>query len=215
MIQYTFAKSFEEKELSSKLVTKIYHKLGYVPEDDSQYFGKISDFIFKPASITILATNDVDSSLLGTASLAVDDADGIPMDNIFKDELGSIRDQYSKIAEVCQYAVERDQTEKPLFDISLKLLSHILYVTKHKEVDALCFTVHTKHKSFYEILGAKTLGQTKSYPSANENPAVPFYLDMNKFFLELESKPAFIRDILIQPPSSEFVTSVENIPRGT
>lgn len=197
----SLAKTQKEIHDAKKLVYETYLKMGYTTKN-SEHQG-IATYIHQPQTTTIIAS--LDHTILGTISLVKDTAGGLPMDQIFREELMPIRKSQGVLAEVCQLAVNKEVSLKLTTTLTLQLLSHVVFSAKHYNIDTLVFAVNPKHNSFYKLLGCTPIGEEKNYPAANNNPACAFRLDIHKFHLESDS---FLRDMLLKRPSDEFITSL-------
>jgi hypothetical protein len=210
MFTYSLAKTGEERQQSKELVIEAYLKQGYLSTDDSSDVEDISDVVSKTSSITILARQQADGKLVGTATLVPDSSDGLPMDVIFKSEIDTVRQKEKSIAEVCQLTIKHGDLSKSKFDINLDIFSHVLACAKKKGITALCFTVNPKHQAFYQLLNCTQLGDQRAYPLVNKNPAIAFYLNIDNFINGLENQPAFIRESLNKEPGPDFFDSLIN-----
>jgi len=167
-----------EIDKAIKLVVRVYQKEGYfTPENSRGARMRIKKFLSLPASATFGIT--AGESLIGTASVIMDNTEGLPMDELYREELDVFRRQNKKIAEVGQFAVDKElinSKRQAGENINGLLVPLVLFrcVFKHgidEDVDIFCVTVNPKHEHFYEQLGFKKIGLQKQYSSVNNAPA--------------------------------------------
>lgn len=197
MVKYRIAKTVKDINESKKLVLDTYKEEGYaIEQDDSQ--SNISDFIVKPITTTILCCEN--ESVLGTISIVRDSSEGLPMDTIFKSELSDTRVNYPSLAELCQFAVDKSKSNQ---SISLGLLAHAIHILVSQEVECVCFAVNPKHETFYRALGAVQIGIEKTYPHANNAPALGFYLNL-KILGQSDNTSPYARILKSIVPDEDF-----------
>jgi len=187
MIQFQIARLPDEFNDAARLIEEVYTRKGYI----SSVAGgqpRISEYIGKDGTKTILARHG--SQLLGTISVVSGENSGLPMDSIYHDELSEFRSQDVRIAEVCQFAIDKERikqmsavTQDKVYelDVSSGLLGLAVQYSIHKLFDYLCFAVNPKHRAFYESLGCIQIGDEKQYASVNKAPALAYVLNMNDF----------------------------------
>ena len=165
--------NFAEKEHAAAIVYKKYSEEGYI-HDGEEKSVLISSYLQEDISSTFGAF--VGGEMYGTISLVSDGKDGLPMDSIYKHEVDIFRDAHYTIAEVVQFALDKDIAKKHLASLEVQvaaiplfgyLLSH---ADKHK-IDYLFISVNPKHVTFYELIGFKKFGEEKHYESVGA-PAV-------------------------------------------
>jgi hypothetical protein len=206
MEKISIAKTKKEIAEAKELVYRSYEKMGYVSQIEE--LESISKYLDQPQSITLVASSK--NGLLGTISLVQNTSEGLPIDQIFKNEVDQIRQNGANLAEACQLAVKKDLPLKLTAGLTMQLLSHLIFTADYSKLDKIVFAVNPKHTKFYKILGCKLIGKEKVYPSVNGAPAQALELDMKN--LPTKSN-VFSRDILFKKPSDEFVTSLAHFLR--
>ncbi len=179
MFTYAIAKDDNQLAAATALIKRRYEKSGYVKEDDEPV---IASWLHRPTAITFTA--HYNETLVGTISLVLDGQDGLPMDVIYREELAPFRVENQRLAEVCQFAIDSEILKSQAHfkatireaELALGLLAHTVRLGIHKEIDYFVFTINPKHKLFYESLGARLIGEQKSYPSVNDAPALAYVL---------------------------------------
>ncbi len=162
-----------EKEYAAGIVYKKYSEEGYIHDGEKKSSG-IASYIKEGTANTfgVFAGGE----MYGTLSLVFDGERGLPMDLIYKHEVDILRDAHYKIAEVVQFALDKDIAEKHLLPpevpmASIPLFGYLLsHAEKHK-IDHLCISVNPKHATFYTLIGFKKFGEEKHYESVDA-PAV-------------------------------------------
>jgi len=165
------------------LVEKVYTDEGYVNASSEK-----KDSISKYLKIEDTTTYGlyIEARLVGTISIVKDGSEGLPLDQIFLEEMTQVRSPNSKIGEVCQFAIDKNYirslvdegsfSSMAALSLSRQLLQQVfLYGIENKFSDFV-FAINPKHKVFYEKLGARQIGTVKYYASVNEAPALLYRL---------------------------------------
>lgn len=183
-IEYRVARSREELETAYFLVYKEYLKRGYVKESDSKL--KFSLFNALPQTTTFVSA--LENEIFCTATLIPDSPLGLPMDEIYHQELIQLRRQNKKLCEISMLASDTDLfgegisvmlNSKKMFIIFYLFKVILDYAKQYLKFDCICITINPKHKLTYDFLLFKDLGELKIYNSANGAPAIAKYLDLN------------------------------------
>lgn len=190
-IEYRVARSRDELAQAYRLVYEEYLKQGYIHENASQM--RLSLHNLLPETTTFIAK--VDSTVIATATVIQDSPLGLPMDELYRDELQELRDQGRRLCEVSMLAHNSDllsdtvpmmYNAKKMFLIFF-LFKHVFdYVVKEEAMDYICITVNPKHAAIYESLLFKNLnGEVKYYKKVNGAPAVAKILNLATIEQEL------------------------------
>jgi hypothetical protein len=123
-----------------------------------------------PTHATFTASDD--EQTVGTITLAIDSADGLAADKIFRDEIDVFRRvPGAKVCELTKLAFDAEVPSKPL----LASLFHIVFIygqRRHRCTD-LFIEVNPRHRRFYEaMLGFQPIGE----PKTNESVGAPSQL---------------------------------------
>lgn len=187
-LEVSQARMDEDRAQAVALIARIYQKSGYAkPGGESA----ISTWLSSPSAATFAAR--IGETLLGTITVIGDSPAGLPMDSLFKDLVDPLRKEAGKLAEVGQFAIDRElvrefQKEHPreALDraISLSLFRAALSYGLRQQFDLFCITVNPKHEAFYRSVGFEVFGETRSYPSVENAPAVPMRLDLSRLEIE-------------------------------
>lgn len=195
MLEVTFEEAREEDEYARArlLVGKVYAREGYISAPDVNDTSELAGFIGLPTSKTINAY--LGNDIVGTISLVLDSTLGFPMDALYAEELSPYRTQDNVLAEVCQFAIDRESSLKTHaqvteLELALGLFSEILVCAYASKCTHVCFAINPKHTAFYESIGARRIGDEKMYSSVNNAPAYGYLLDLKEF---KEDKHSFLK----------------------
>lgn len=143
-----------ENPNGSRICLSIYHVL---PET--------AVFIFKLDRVISTLTQIFDSELFG-----------LPMDDLYQEELNALRDANRKLVEISALASAREARWQNVF---MYLFRAMYWYAIHKNVNDMCIMVNPKHVEFYKtILLFEELGPEKYYPKVGA-PAVALRLDLD------------------------------------
>jgi hypothetical protein len=114
-----------------------------------------------------------------TASVVRDGLMGLPLEDVYAEEVASRRRQGLVLAEVSCLADCQDGS-RTAFSNVLQLMSLCVQCAKARGVDELLVAVHPHHAQFYQgFLGFEILGEERSYGAVLDAPAVALALDLN------------------------------------
>jgi len=101
---------------------------------------------------------------------------GLPMEDVFSEEIGILRAEGARLMEVSGLATHRTNDYTFIMEAFRVLYAYARY---SKNVTDLCIAVATKHQRFYEeALLFETLGPVRNYSSLNKVSAVAMHLDL-------------------------------------
>jgi len=183
-VDYRVARSRDELEQAYRLVYQEYFKQGYVDQGPSQI--RLSLHNALPQATTFIAL--IDDQVTATATVIPDSVLGLPMDELYQEEMNVLRQNgQKKLCEVSMLASSSDLfgdkipmmlNAKKMFLIFF-LFKHIFdYLRTQVEMDYICITVNPKHAGTYDALFFQDIGGLKYYDKVNGAPAVAKYLDI-------------------------------------
>lgn len=148
----------------------------------------------------------INNTLFATISVVPDSPSGLPMDDLYKEDLQFLRDNNKKIAEVTQFAVDHEllaqadveYTPNKRFTSTLPLLSLVFHYALHFELDYLCIAISPKHDPFYKSLGFQDVGVPKYYPVVN-TLSVARVLDLKALSSAGDEMPTILNKIMNEP----------------
>ncbi len=175
-LQVRPAVSREELAEAYHLVYSTYLRRGYIGPNPARV--RLSVHNAFPSSVTFVAA--LRGDIIATVSLIPDTPVGLPMDEIYHDELQERRDAGKTLAEVTMLADRRFELRRSL-PMLLRLMKLVFdHATLVLHANDLCITINPRHDSFYRrYLLFQGLGEQKSYPSVRNNPALAQRLDLD------------------------------------
>jgi len=184
------AGSREDLEQAFRLVYKSYLQRGYVEADPSEL--RLSVFNRLPDTITFVGK--LGGEVISTVSLVPDTGIGLPMDEVYHDELQALRSEGRRPAEVTMFADRRTNIKRtvPMLLSLMKLVFDC--ATLAMKANDLCITVNPRHVDFYSrYLLFTPMGDIKPYPSVCDNPALAERLDLDRVRQACEGNERLLR----------------------
>ncbi len=168
--------SRDELEQAYRLVYLSFRQRDYIEESASRL--RLSVFNALPETVTFVA--DLRDAIIATVTLVPDTSIGLPMDEIYHDEVQALRDQGRRLAEVTMLADRRHEIRRAL-PVVMQLMKRVFdYATLVLNANDLCITINPRHETYYRrFLLFQALGDLKTYPSVRNNPALARRLDLD------------------------------------
>jgi len=132
----------------------------------------------------LLPTTDIlfaelKEEVICTLSLVHDGELGLPMEDLYAEQVRERRAKGLKLAEVSCLADRRNEPAR-FFDLFCDLARLMVQLAEKQSVDQLLIVVHPRHAALYaRYMGFQRIGDRKDYSAVNGNPAVPLALDLN------------------------------------
>jgi len=168
-VLFTPARSIDELKQAFALVYRTYLDRGYIAPTENQLRFGIHNLL--PEATTFVAV--LRETVIATATLIADSPLGLPMDQVYRDELNKLRRQDRRIAEVTMLADRRRQFRRTLPMLLALFRTTMDYAIDVLALDDLCITLNPRHEQFYRrFLCFEDLGPLKSYASVRDNPAL-------------------------------------------
>jgi len=115
--------------------------------------------------------------VVATMTLIADSPLGLPMDEIYSDDLRKLRDMGRDLAEVSGLAMDPDYQASGVA-VLLRLVRMLVVYAAQVESD-LCIAVNPRHAAFYrKAFHFQDIGGLKQYRKVNGAPAVALRLDL-------------------------------------
>jgi hypothetical protein len=119
------------------------------------------------------------STLVGTISIIEDSPLGLPMEEIYGDEVSRLRDQGRRVSEVSALAMDADSHGCGMVAVLGLIRMAELYAADVARLDDACISVNPRHVGFYrKFLDFEIMGPRKSYQKVNGAPAEALRLDL-------------------------------------
>jgi len=174
-ITYSRAITLSERSEATTIIKKQYTESGYTL-DETDVDKKMQYFLEQETSQVFIARYE--GHPLATVSLIEDSPLGLPLDELYKEEIDTLRKRGLRLAEVSQLAIDTPEIVQLFSEkiakkniLLLPLFQIILQSAIHQKIDALCIAINPKHDFFYTTLGFETIGDLKYYASFNNAPA--------------------------------------------
>ena len=174
----------EHFEQAFRLVYREYLRKGYCAANPFQMRIILHNAL--PETVTFcLWRNDI---LLGTASVVADSPMGLPMEDVYPDEVRTLRNKGRKLCEVSLLALNSEVIGKGILPLyfaeRLRALFHLFkpifwYARKTLGFTDLCIAMNPTHKMLYSSLHFEQFGGEKVYQSVNGNPSIAMRLNFD------------------------------------
>jgi hypothetical protein len=166
-IEYKVADTQDELEQSYGLVYKAYIKEGFIEPHASEMYVRIHDIL--PESRTFIAKKE--NVVLMTLTLIPDSEFGLPMDEVYKLEIDSLRCHGERIAELSRLAVHNALNGRGM-SMFLRLVRLIYFYAESRNIDDFCIAIDPKHKFVFDnVFLFEHLGDEAPYPRVGYPPA--------------------------------------------
>jgi len=218
-INLCVASTREQREAVFRLIYQSYRDAGLCESDSTE-------LRFTPYQL--LTTTDIFCAQLReevvcTLSLVQDGALGLPMEDLYVEQVEERRAAGLRLAEVSCFANRREEPSR-FFELFCDLSRLMVQLAERQSIDQLLIAVHPRHAALYtRYMAFKKIGERRDYSTVNGSPAVPLCLDLNetranhppcweKFFGEK------IPDIFLQPKPitaadrEYFLSRIKNTP---
>jgi GNAT superfamily N-acetyltransferase len=118
--------------------------------------------------------------VVATVAVIVDSPFGLPMAEIYEDELREFRGPRHNLAEVSGLAVHPDYQKSGLAILLRLIRMVLLYSIKMADLNDLCIAVNPHHAAFYrKAFYFEDIGGLKQYGKVNGAPALALRLDLD------------------------------------
>jgi len=158
----------EQRIATNKLVQSRYASKGYLTDNSTIPHHNLHQITFE-------ASND--HQLFGTISLTIDSNGGLLSDNLYADEINSLRNKNRTVCELSKFASHTEHGSKEVF-AALFHLAHI-YAYILNDVQDAVIEVNPRHAFFYKrMLGFRQIGPERICERVNA-PAILLHLDLD------------------------------------
>jgi N-acyl amino acid synthase FeeM len=119
--------------------------------------------------------------VVGTATIIPDSLLGLPMDEVFGDQLDGIRLSNRRAAEISALAMDADRRAHGVPVLMRLLRMILLYAAEVAWLDDLVLVVRPQHAAFYEqSFACGRIGPARDYPKVHIVGAVAMHLDLHE-----------------------------------
>ena len=166
-----------ELEQSYRLLHDVYVLSGFMKPHRSGM--RISIYNALPGTRTFVAKEN--GIVIGCISSIPDSPFGLPMDQIYKQEVDALRRRGRRLVEVSGLATAPEYSRKGA-RIFLSLVQNLTAQAHVDGMDDFCIAINPSHKGFYEKgLHFEVFGGLKSYDSVNSAPAYALRLRVKDY----------------------------------
>jgi hypothetical protein len=159
-----------------KILYQAYVRAGLVNENP--YEVRLTPFHLLPSTEVVIAK--LAETVTSTITMVPDDDAGLPMDNMYGDELNRIRESGLRIAEIGCLA-DRRQSPVRFIKVFGELARLACQVARNRGIGGLVVATHPRHAGFYSrSFGFQQFGEIKGCPYVKGNPAVGMLLDFGR-----------------------------------
>lgn len=194
---FKIAETREEWESAFRLVHRSYVRSRLIEPQPSGM--RLTPFHLRPGSQVFIAKQE--EEVVCTVSLIEDGDLGVPMEEIFPEEIASMRQAGLSFGEVSCLADRRSDFGRivPTF---LEVNRWMAQYARRRGLDRLVIAVHPRHARFYQryMHFYPMGGEEKLYPRVRNHPAVAFSLNFERID---EDRPPCWERIFADPLSAE------------
>jgi hypothetical protein len=199
------ARSASELVTCYRLVHQQYLEQGYATDSDVPLRATIFNVL--PRTTTFVGATE--NELICTATVVPDTHLGLPMDDLYHDEIQGLRSRGRRLCEVTMLASKAGSgtmTGRPAIQSLFKVIFD--YASRVLCSDFLCITINPRHAAMYDALYFKDLGGLRTYRSVNGAPAVAKCLDLSTAEGEMAAgnRERLYRFFFAQPTPAERYT---------
>lgn len=175
-IKYSIARSRSDLEDAFRLVYRSYVRASLDSPNESGM--RLTPYHLLPTTDVVLVKDA--GVAISTASIIVDGPLGLPAESIYGKEIDAMRRQGLRIAEIGSLADRRESPARFL-QMFRRMSKLIAQTAAARGCNALIAATHPRHARFYvRQLGFEQVGDIRSCPYAQGNPAVALLLDFEK-----------------------------------
>jgi len=157
------------------LVHDTYVRAGFIRPN--RYGLRVTPYHTLPSTDVVVAVRK--GAVVSTMTIIADSELGLPLEEIYPDEVEWRRCLGLRIAEVGCLANLHEEMDTSL-PVLLKLMSLTAQLSTYRGIDELLIAVHPRHAKFYErFIAFERIGEEKTYEAVSGNPAVLLALDLN------------------------------------
>lgn len=189
-VHVDLASSRSDRQTALKLCGEVYQRKGLLP--GTALKPHVSAQSCVPGSAIFVAKQD--KAIVGTISFYMDSAMGLPMDEVYGEEVDSMRERYARIAEVGSLAVLEGHRDLGVIILLYQAAFRWAVATGTQCVVA-CVRPSTR-RAYSQMLLFEVLGESKRLPRFLGTRSIPIALDIT-------TAPARCREVYGDEPDSQ------------
>lgn len=183
-VRVEYARGRREFEQAFRLVYQEYLRKGYCSVHPTEM--RISFYHTLPDSVTFCLWRA--ETLLATASLIFDSPVGLPMEEVYPDEIRNLRKQGRRLCEVSLLALNSDVISKGILPLYFaerlrclyQIFKPIFWYARNTAHTDLCIAMNPSHKMLYSSLYFEQFGNERIYESVRGNPSIAMRLNFDR-----------------------------------
>ena len=171
-VTFTIAESLDSQFECLSLVHERYVASGLM--QPNQYGVRVLPEHCEPYSAILMAYDQL--GVVCTSTLVLDGPRGLPIEELYPDEVQQRRDAGLKLAEVSCLAgqTSSDPLTRPSRPPIARMMTFLGGLAQFLQVDRLLIAVHPRHSRFYRRkFGFEVFGEEKTYGKVQNRPAIP------------------------------------------
>ena len=175
-VKWSLARTRSDLIAAFRLLYKSYVTAGLTAENCHET--RVTPFHLLSSTEVFVAK--LESEVISTVTMVADDELGLPMDEMYGNEIAALRKSGLYLAEMGCLASLRESPVR-LTDIFQDLSRFVAQTARSRGMDALVVATHPRHAKFYvRSCGFEIVGGVKGCPYARGNPAVALLLDFER-----------------------------------
>jgi hypothetical protein len=174
-IELKVAATRSERQAAFELVYQSYLRAGLCAENPLGM--RFTPYQLLPTTDIIIAK--LRGEVVSTLSLVRDGELGLPMEEIYGEEVAARRNRGVRLAEVSCLADRRKDAAR-FFGLFREMTRLMAQLGKNTGVDELVVAVHPRHTGIYRrYMAFQPMGDLRNYPAVQERPAVALCLNFD------------------------------------
>lgn len=207
------ADTIELRKKAYQLIYKIYLEKNFTQAHPSEmWFSKYDAF---DSTVTLVVIKD-DDDVVGALTLVFDSADGVPADDLYKEELSSLRSSRKELVELVSLGI--DPKLRGATEVLINLFNASLIISKDIcGKDKFVITINPRHVSFYSRkMAFCSLGGLKACQKVGGAPSKLLDLDLREYKRLIESvrnqgvKTKTFYDSFVSPKEVQLLCPIFN-----
>ncbi len=173
---FRIAATIRERAQAFNLVHQCYVRSGLILGNSFQLH--VTPYQMLPESTIFICS--LGTRAVGTVTLIGDGPSGLPMEEIYHDEVQLRRDNGLSVGEISSLAFAK--LPRRLFLSTFIQLTRLMsQFARHQQMNQLLIAAHPRHVRFYaRSMGFQIMGEEKTYPRVRNKPALAAMLDFQQ-----------------------------------
>ena len=175
-IECKIASTRSDREGAFRLLYRAYQRAGLIKPNPQEM--RVTPYHLLPTTSVMVARYA--NQIISTLSLVEDGELGLPMEQIYADEIRERRQQGLLMAEVSCLADRRKDIRR-YFSVFVRLCRLMIQCARSRGIDQVLIAVHPRHVRLYtQYLAFEQIADERLYPAVQNHPAVALCLDLKR-----------------------------------